>query len=86
MEENTVFVGNKDIAVYIKAVMTKIEQSSFTFVKTRGRHVQKAIQLSTYLSHKKELKISEIELSPGIYQTKNKKDIISPIISLKLSK
>ena len=86
MEDNVIFVGQKNLGIYTKAIMSMVEKNGFTFVRTRGKHIQKAINVTTYLAKTKNLKISDIELSGEEFKGNDEKVRIIPSFSIKLSK
>jgi DNA-binding protein Alba len=85
-EDTIVYLGQKDLSTYTKAVMMNIEKSGECTIKTRGKHISKAVSLATYLIREKTLKYSDIEIGSEEFTGEDKKRRFVATFSVKLSK
>ena len=65
-DDNTVYIGQKNVSVYALAVVTHFNQGkSIVKVKARGRSISRAVDVTQVVLHRfiPTLKIGEIKLS-----------------------
>ena len=81
MEENIIFIGGKNLEVYLEAVLFKIERGP-VHVKTRGKYIYEAVKLCEYLSRTKKIRIESVKIGSSVVE----KNITIPEIEIVLIK
>jgi len=65
-EENTVFIGQKEIMTYIMAVMTRFASGADeVIVKARGRNISMAVDVAEVLRNRylPEVKVKDVQIA-----------------------
>lgn len=62
--EGEIYIGNKEIAVYLGALMIQSENHNSVIIKARGRAISKAVDVSQIAIHKElpNWKIEDIKI------------------------
>lgn len=82
MDEDTVFIGQKDTMAYVYAVQTQAEKQDLIRIKARGRAIGRAVDVSQiFLNKKKE----EWENNDVILATEERNDQIDSTQQQKVS-
>ncbi|MFH1721745.1 MAG: DNA-binding protein Alba [Candidatus Altiarchaeota archaeon] len=64
--ENTVFIGKKDMKSYVMAVLTQFNSGEGTvIIKARGRAISRAVDVAEYVRHRflKDVQVKDIQIS-----------------------
>ena len=85
-EDNTIFLGDKKYGIYVYAIMNTLEKDKKAVIKTRGKHIPKAINIADYLKREKEVKLKEVLIYTNVFKDKEGKDRRVPEIEIKLEK
>jgi len=85
-DDNTVFVGEKPIYLYCKAVSTILGKLNKCIVKTRGSFITKAVNIGEIAKREYGAVITEIKTDSQKFTNKETKEIVVSSIEITLAK
>lgn len=85
-EDNIVFVGEKPIYLYCKAVKTIVDKFPTAIVKTRGSFISKAVNIAEIAKREYGAVIKEIKTDSQKFKNKEGKEITVSSIDIVLAK
>lgn len=62
MEENIIYVGGKQFSIYNRIILSKLSQTKEVILKTRGKYILNAINISSFLQHKDQIVIRKVKV------------------------
>jgi len=85
-DDNNVFVGEKPIYLYVKAVSTILNKFPTAVVKTRGNFITKAVNIGEIAKREYGAVIKEVKTDSQKFKNKEGKDIVVSSIEITLAK
>jgi len=68
MEDNIIYIANKQQFIYERFVLSKLSQTKEITLKTRGKYILNAINIASFLQHKNLVVIRNIKISGSNFE------------------
>ena len=72
MEENLVYIGEKNVSIYSRIIQQKLSQNREVVLKTRGKFIYNLVRIVSILQKENKVSIKRVEISGSDFQKEDK--------------